>query len=383
MGIQCINFTGLSRLAGVQNQKSTKVSDRLLCELASGFYQECHAADPDAANNLASAALLGELHHHSRTHHESRAGKALVRHGLSCPAQIDSIDIGLENPHPMLRISSMLKVLALNDSLSTLWGSGDSDPTAVLAKFWRRFRAHQPSHQVFRQHANELHRVLPLFLHADEGETLKNAGIMIVSWESPIGLGTSTQDAPTDMGMNYLGSSFKTRFLISVLLKKLYLKQVKTSLDDLISEIAAELKTLFFDGLELTHAGQCMHFFVGFIGLKGDWPVQAKLGHLRRHFSRMTKKDDDANAVGICHLCEAGKAGIPFHEFGPDATWTRSYLMSCPFLRPGPLAIVPGAASRELMFRYDPFHTLHKGCFAELAGSALVSRHILKQHVLG
>ncbi|CAE7273993.1 unnamed protein product, partial [Symbiodinium pilosum] len=324
------------------------------------------------AGQLSSASLLGELHRHSATRHENNAGKTLEQHGLSCPVEVDTVDIGLEKPHPILRISNVLKVLASHDKLSLLWGSDDPNPTAALAKFWRRFRTHQGSHEVFVQHAQQLHRTIPILLHADEGQTLKSAGIMVISWESPLGLGVSTQDAPTDMGLNYMGSSFKTRFLISVLLKRIYLKKVKASLDNLVSEVAAELKALFFDGIELAHKGQNMHFFVAFIGLKGDWPIHQKLGHLRRHFSRMTKKDDDANAAGICHLCEAGKAGIPFHEVGPRATWTRTYLISSPFLRPGPLAIVPGATSRELMFRFDPFHTLHKGCFAELAGSALV-----------
>ena len=359
-------------------KQSCKVSDRLLCELASGFFEECSDVDPDMAGQLSSASLLGELHRHSATRHENNAGKTLEQHGLSCPVEVDTVDIGLEKPHPILRISNVLKVLASHDKLSLLWGSDDPNPTAALAKFWRRFRTHQGSHEVFVQHAQQLHRTIPILLHADEGQTLKSAGIMVISWESPLGLGVSTQDAPTDMGLNYMGSSFKTRFLISVLLKRIYLKKVKASLDNLVSEVAAELKALFFDGIELAHKGQNMHFFVAFIGLKGDWPIHQKLGHLRRHFSRMTKKDDDANAAGICHLCEAGKAGIPFHEVGPRATWTRTYLISSPFLRPGPLAIVPGATSRELMFRFDPFHTLHKGCFAELAGSALVTSLVLE-----
>ena len=264
----------------------------------------------------------------------------------------------------------MLRVLALHGKLPALWG-GNQSAVEVLAKFWRRFRQLHPSHAIYTYHKNRLHQVLPLMLHADEGETLKKAGLMVISWQSPVGAGISTQTEPTDMPLNYVGSSFKTRFLISVLLKRLYTKQVKESLDSLMSIIATDLKQLFEQGLRLDFPdGKHQHYYVAWVGLKGDWPIQQKLGHLQRHFSRLTTNEQVG--VGICHLCEAGRPGVPLHDFSEHAAWRTTFLRTSPFETMGPLADVPQTASPEMMLRYDPFHTLHKGCFAELAGSGLV-----------
>ena len=237
-----------------------------------------------------------------------------------------------------------------------------------MERFWRRFQLHQGSHEVFSEHAGPLHNVLPLQLHADEGQTLKKTGIMVVSWQSPIGAGVSKQKGVVDLGLNYLGSSYKTRYLLSVLLKRVYSKKVKKSLDNLMEIISEELRGLFYNGVELKIAGRRVRLFVACVGLKGDWPVHHKLGHLTRHFARKL----GAASKGICHLCEAGKRGVSIMDYAADAQWRETYLKVPPFDVSGPLARIPQSCYHELMFRFDPFHTFQKGCFAELAGSALV-----------
>ena len=346
----------------------------MLCKIASGFYQECVGADPIAAERLASSSVLGELHRHSTTKHENNAAKTFQREGLSCPVKVDMVDIGLSKPHPMVRIGDMLETLALHGKLHSLWGPGQQDPSAVLPKFWRRYRQEHPSHQLFDRHRTHLHRLIPLQLHMDEGESLKNAGLMVASWQSPIGAGVATQEGEPDMPLNYLGNSFKTRYLISVLLKRVYLKTVKGSLDKLVSVVASDLTQLFEHGIELDLAGRRERFYIAWIGLKGDWPIQQKVGHLQRHFARATK--DEEHGVGVCHLCLAGQAGVPMHDLSRRAAWKDTILTTSPFRNPGPLSGVPQTSSQEVMFRFDPFHTLHKGCFAELAGSALVGPSI-------
>ncbi|CAE7445065.1 unnamed protein product [Symbiodinium natans] len=206
----------------------------------------------------------------------------------------------------------MLRVLALHGKLPALWG-GNQSAVEVLAKFWRRFRQLHPSHAIYTYHKNRLHQVLPLMLHADEGETLKKAGLMVISWQSP---------------------------------------------------------QLFEQGLRLDFPdGKHQHYYVAWVGLKGDWPIQQKLGHLQRHFSRLTTNE------------QAGRPGVPLHDFSEHAAWRTTFLRTSPFETMGPLADVPQTASPEMMLRYDPFHTLHKGCFAELAGSGLVM--IIDYGILG
>ena len=324
--------------------------------------------DPDIVNDLASSSLLASLHHHSSTRHENKSAKTFAEEGLSCPVDLTWVDIGLAKPHPILRISDMLETFANHAKLPRLWGGGDR--AAVLTRFWERFEVHQGSHEVFKEHSERLSYVLPLQLHADEGQTLKQSGIMVLAWQSPIGAGIATQQGNVDMGLNYLGSSYKTRYLISVLLRKVYTKQVKTSLDDLVSVVADELKRLFYDGIELNIAGRKIKLFCAMVGLKGDWPIHHKLGHVTRHFAcKLTGK-----SRGICHLCLAGRAGFDLADYSQTAAWKSTYLVHPPFETPGPLARIPQSPHLELMFRYDPFHTFQKGCFAELAGSALVSQ---------
>ena len=345
-----------------------KVSDRLLCEIASGFFTECRNADPDIASALPSSSLLGSLHKHSTTRHENKAAEIFQREGLSCPVQPTWVNIGLGKSHPVLRISDMLQTFADHDKLDVLWGGEDAAREQALRKFWARFQVHQGSHEVFAEHFHRLQCVLPLQLHADEGQTLKKSGIMVLTWQSPIGTGVATQKGAVDLALNYLGSSYKTRYLISVLLKRAYAKKLHKNLDNLLEIVSEELRDLFYNGIELKIGGRQQRFFIACVGLKGDWPIQHKLGHLTRHFARKLS----IRSKGICHLCEAGKNNISITDYSADAQWRDSYLKVPPFDTPGPLARIPQSCHLELMFRYDPFHTFHKGCFAELAASALV-----------
>ena len=372
--LNCI-ISSVATLIFYSRNLLNKVSDRLLCQLASSFYQECLNVAPEAADSLASSSMLSDLHRLSTTKHENEAGKTMEKQGLACPIKVQKIDIGLTKLHPVLRIPDMLETLSSQDKMQYLLGSRGQDPSAMLAKFWRRYRQEHPSHEVFAVHGKHLDSVIPLQLHADEGQTLKNSGLMVISFQFPIGSGVSTQDDPSDMPLNYLGSSFKTRFLISVLLKRMYLKRVKKSLDNLLAIVAEDLKSLFEHGIQLQFAGRRRHCYIAWIGLKGDWPIHAKAGHLKRHYARATK--DPSKCVGICHLCKAGVHDIPMHDFLDTANWRPTYLSEPPFLDEGPLARIPQTREKELMFRFDPFHTLHKGCFAELAGSGLVESSVV------
>ena len=326
--------------------------------------------DADMVRDLASSSLLESLHHHSTTRHENNSAKSFKEEGLSCPVDLTMVDIGLAKPHPVLKISDMLESFGKHGKLQLLWGGKAAERQDILARFWSRWKVHQRSHEVFREHASRLHDVLPLQLHADEGQTLKQTGIMVISWQSPIGAGVATQRGSVDMGLNYLGSSYRTRYLISVLLRKVYAKKVKTSLDDLMAVVADELKQLFYEGIELNVAGRTVKLYCAMVGLKGDWPIHHKLGHVTRHFAcKLTQK-----SKGICHLCLAGRRGVDLADYSENAHWKSTYLTDPPFETLGPLARIPQSSHLELMFRFDPFHTFLKGCFAELAGSALESR---------
>ena len=350
-----------------------KVSDRLLCNIVAGFIDECREADPDVAETLQSSKLLQKLSKASKTRHENRSGEAFEAAGLAAPVPIHMKDVGAKFQHPILKVTDFLQAFATHRKLPLLWGSKTySSRTEILPKFWRRFKAHDPQHPVFQIHAKQLAQVLPLQIHSDEGQTLKKTGVMVISWQSPLGFGTTMQDdSPEAMCLNFIGNSYSTRFLFTVCTKKSYRKKTAFVLDRIFEVLVDELHSLFHEGVLLTIGGEEMRFFIATIGMKGDWPIHARVGHLTRHFARKGVYKESATS-GFCHLCRAGETDYPAFDFSAGAAWRGSYLTSTPWAgEGGPLCKLPQSPKKEFMHKFDCFHTCHKGIFAELAGSAI------------
>eukprot|EP00439_Symbiodinium_sp_Y106_P026410 s5655_g3.t1 len=354
------------------DDEPAKVSDKLLCNIAAGFMDECRDADPDVANELASSGLLADLRRQSKTGHENETGKVFEKRGLALPVPLTYIDLGKEKKHPVLKVSDMLQVLAEKNKLQLFWGSTKRKTRSTnLNEFWSRYRHQDAGHAIFEQHDNRLDRVLPLQIHADEGETLKKSGVMIINFQSPMGFGISTADDADDaMALNYTGNTYSTRFLFTVCTKRSYSKKNKFVLDSILESLADELKDLFLNGVSLQVGKENMTMYVATIGLKGDWPVQARIGHLTRHFSKKGVYKTSSKS-GFCHLCRAGETNYPPYDYTRNAAWRASYLTRAPWVTEGPLCRIPQSTRKELMHKFDVFHTCHKGVFAELAGSGL------------
>ena len=335
---------------------------------------ECRDADPDVANELASSGLLADLRRQSKTGHENETGKVFEKRGLALPVPLTYIDLGKEKKHPVLKVSDMLQVLAEKNKLQLFWGSTKRKTRSTnLNEFWSRYRHQDAGHAIFEQHDNRLDRVLPLQIHADEGETLKKSGVMIINFQSPMGFGISTADDADDaMALNYTGNTYSTRFLFTVCTKRSYSKKNKFVLDSILESLADELKDLFLNGVSLQVGKENMTMYVATIGLKGDWPVQARIGHLTRHFSKKGVYKTSSKS-GFCHLCRAGETNYPPYDYTRNAAWRASYLTRAPWVTEGPLCRIPQSTRKELMHKFDVFHTCHKGVFAELAGSGLVT----------
>ncbi|OLP79425.1 hypothetical protein AK812_SmicGene40282 [Symbiodinium microadriaticum] len=196
-------------------------------------------------------------------------------------------------------VSDMLRVLAEKEKLPLFWGSTNlKTRSATLNDFWSRYRSHDAAHAVFQEHGEHLHRVLPLQIHADEGQTLKKSGVMVINFQSPMGFGITTSTDSTDaMALNYIGNTYATRFLYTVCTKRTYAKKNKFVLDSIIEALADELADLFYNGVSIQLGKKRMTMYVATIGLKGDWPVQARIGNLTRHFARSWFKGADTRAV--------------------------------------------------------------------------------------
>ncbi|CAE7259534.1 unnamed protein product [Symbiodinium sp. CCMP2592] len=172
------------------------------------------------------------------------------------------------------------------------------------------------------------------------------------------------------MSLNYMGNSYSTRFLFSICTKRLYAKKKRGFiLDGIFEHLAEELRDLFYNGVTLKlNGGEDKTFFLALIGIKGDWPIQARMGNLQRHFCRKGVYKVSEKS-GFCHLCRAGEEGYNPNDYSERAAWRSTFLKFPPWSSEGPFCRVPQSSAKEFMHKFDLFHTLHKGCFAELAGS--------------
>ena len=263
-----------------------------------------------------------------------------------------------------------MRAFVQKDKLGLLLGG--SVDFNVVEEYWERYYHVDPSHEVFSLPKEARRFTIPMALYADEGQTLKKQAINILAIQPVIGLGTRLyqqhREDDSAMGANFAGSTYRTRFLLSCLMKAKYRKSPET-LDELVRAIVMDCNYLFEEGLGIQINGQRQSLRVAIVAFKGDWPMLVRMGHLKRHFGRLAF---GAKKVGICHLCNAGKAGIPYHEWDENARWQQTVFKDSPFTREdGPLALLHQSANKARLFMYDMFHTCHKGVFAELAGSAI------------
>ena len=162
--------------------------------------------------------------------------------------------------------------------------------------------------------------------------------------------------------------------------KKTYRKKKAHVLDSILEKLADELTDLFHNGVQLVVGGHVETFYVATIGLKGDWPIHARIGHLKRHFGRKGVLRESSKS-GFCHLCRAGEIHYDAYDYSANAVWRTTYMTSIPWESEGPLCRIPQSARKEFMHKFDAFHTLHKGCFAELSGSA-IARSLIETDVM-
>ena len=188
-----------------------------------------------------------------------------------------------------------------------------------LEAFWRMYRMEHPSHLVFREHGDHLHRCVPYTLFGDEGRGLRKSPIMIMSLEAVFGQTTfravqealKRGDAMTDAALldcmqhTGKGNSLMSRFLVYALPHTLYRgKKRKGFWFTCFDKIAPDCNDVFYKGVLI---GQDTYFPVC-LGMKGDSPAQAKAGSLTRTFQHL------GHLRGICPACLAG-TGTQFAKF--------------------------------------------------------------------
>ena len=113
---------------------------------------------------------------------------------------------------PWLRPRDFLETLANQNDLSHLLAGFNNMTEArdLLTVFWTRFEKIHPGFQLFqdiRAGKKEMHQCIPCYIHGDEGTTYKRSGVLILSWQSPLGFGTSKRDRELSLNLESMGES--------------------------------------------------------------------------------------------------------------------------------------------------------------------------------
>lgn len=280
---------------------------------------------------------------------------------LTAKIEVDHVWIGWN--HPVLPFQNLLKTFSEEQKLKLILGSDTK--LERYKHFWDNYQHLSPEHEVFKTHSGHLQSVIPVLLHADEGTGQKKRPLMVIQAQGLLGGGSSR--GKNDL--NYVGNSIMARFLYTVIPGRLYADKHIVRLRKLISTLASDLTSLFYDGIELAWEGLRRNCFFACLGMKGDWPALTKFGRLTRHHLR-----DGKQQVGICHLCKAGMADYPWHHSSFAELDRMHQDVPGPWdNEPSSLLQVPQDWSNPAAFYHiDVFHCFHKGIAGDFCANAIV-----------
>lgn len=242
--------------------------------------------------------------------------------------------------------------------------------------FWENLRGVMPDHSVYRTHGDRLKHCIPFYLFMDEGVGLRKSGVLVISLQAVLGCSTAhlfsrkarsrdfceaeMLDIMTESQThNAAGRTYESRFLYTVLPKKVYKKN--GNLDKLLDRLAQECVDVL-DGIQIR--GQT--YYPVCLGLKGDAPQLITVGHFKRGFSHMGKN------IGCCWECQAGEAGFPFEDTGFSPVWASTLYSVRPYTTPSPLLRIPARTIPEQFFNRDPFHTFKQSIGCSFLSSSIV-----------
>ena len=245
--------------------------------------------------------------------------------------------------------------------------------------FWNRWKYLQPDHDIYRSNPSKLDWSVPVAIHCDEGTSQKKKALMVIQYQAILGQGSRKRKADEfTLGVNFLGNSVTTRHLFSVMVGRLYsLKKNKNRpLLRLVGALSEQLQHAFLHGFPCDIDGLQRQIYLVPLGFKGDWPALVKIGCLSRHHGRDTPSTDDG--PGICHLCLGGQRGCAWHDVSFNNMENMRRGASLPW-KHEPLVIKPFQWKdkyKASFFRFDLFHTCHKGVFADICANIVVSRPV-------
>ena len=178
------------------------------------------------------------------------------------------------------------------------------------------------------------------------------------------------------MGLNFLGPSWGTQFLFSVMMRGVWQKYPR-ALDKLVELFADDLSKCALQGVASTRNPNEVFFAVQ-LGTKGDLPALIKLGNFKRTYNRVPKTArSNTLCRGICHWCDAGREGdfpVFFEDLSSEPGW-----LATSFINP-PWDTEPTMLRGQLLepqrpsffFRIDLWHCFHCGVARVWLASAFI-----------
>ena len=354
-------------------------------------------AKAEVSSNSSATRAMKDLALVRENDAEKGVHRILRRAQLSCPVDVEKVDLGEGKlrAFPMILLSSWVQYLLDTKSLWRQFTGVRSLPKmqAVLEEFWHRYRVIWPNHPVFAlADSNNLNLScsIPFYSHTDEGRSMKHLAFWILSCAGAIGRGTSlfveagrqrARLADNGMGLNFLGGTFSTQFIIGCMLKTLS-NQSPDAIDRMIELFTADVVKLMHEGFKAKDAS--IHCWMIPIGAKGDLPALVKLGKMTRSFSHVPRGCSTRKpSKGICHLCLAGQERdeanglphIPYEDVSEEPAWGPTMLRHVAWNSEPPVLHGLGfdVEGQHAFFCTDIWHNSHMGVFKAWVGSGLVA----------
>ena len=190
----------------------------------------------------------------------------------------------------------------------------------VWRTFWQNYTTLVPDCGVTFLDGINYERLIALYIHGDEGRTLKRGGLMVTSIQSVLGHGFDQKRLKRPAGINdrgklqvnFTGHTFVTRLVCGVLPKTEY-QNNPSFFHENMDLFADQLQDLLHTGVRDPVTGVVWKFAV--IGIKGDMPYLQKVGCLKRSWNTSIKRGTQRTAPkGVCHLCLAGTTNFPAED---------------------------------------------------------------------
>ena len=312
---------------------------------------------------------------------ERDVNKVVQQHGTSLKIPITEIDVGGKNL-PWINPTAWLRYIINHGLLYMLSGLHFEERHLVgrtWQEFWTKYQGLNPTFDLFNSGHFDPTTTIGLFVHGDEGRTLKRNGLMVTTLQSILGQGFDRKrlKRPRDdmkLHVNFKGHTFITRFLVSVLPKSEYQANPEV-FHRTMDKLAEEMKKMLDCGIRDSSTGVTYKFCI--LGVKGDMPYLQKAGRLKRSWNTTVKRGvQRKEPPGVCHLCLAGTTWenrYPCEDTSHKPSWLPTVGVKVPWdTMPGFLRVLPHDKEHPgSYFKPDLWHCIHLGIGKSFIASTL------------